>query len=377
MDTRKTTLQGFAVGRRKHFPKHQAIGEMLPTSENGTPLQPFYTGKTPWEKLKGARKPEFHYIVNAKGGPPKKTEFYKKRWANQSYTQHEVIWRIGQCWYYLGTYHCSFIDVLDTTDLAAMPWKVKNDLSFVTSNYNKQVKDDLDIPSLYRTGELKALRLACRRVDFNEEYNRALFQAPSEAPRASLPDNRSKDSRSQDIVRKSEESIAASVVPFQDNDTPRAPPPPKQPKAETKPKSQTQTSFKLRFKNLPSSSRARPVSKPGNGNFAYSGTIPWKPRYPKENTYAAKMKGRAHRARQERHAHVHALKWQKKRPARYAPPALGGVSGSMLGSDAMDAWVGEVQEQTLRRAQGGGGPKFGTGRLKHARLPEWDVEEYA
>ncbi|KAF8078393.1 hypothetical protein FPV67DRAFT_1663139 [Lyophyllum atratum] len=121
-------------------------------------------------------KPKHVFFANPEGKYERRP-YYKLKRTKGHQRIHEMIWHSGPNYFYLGTYETSFSKVLKAGEFEELPPKMKKEVYRLASNHVKKTAQDLGLPSMYQRGELEALQMNFRRIDFNEEFNRLIFEA--------------------------------------------------------------------------------------------------------------------------------------------------------------------------------------------------------
>ncbi|GLB36365.1 hypothetical protein LshimejAT787_0306530 [Lyophyllum shimeji] len=120
--------------------------------------------------------PQHKYIVDSEGNYEQRP-FEKNKRKKLPEPVREVICGQGPDFFYLGTYEITFSKALDATEFEKLPERTRREIYRLTSDSVKKVVRELKLPHKYMTGDLQASQMECRRVGFNEEFNRYLFEA--------------------------------------------------------------------------------------------------------------------------------------------------------------------------------------------------------
>jgi len=103
---------------------------------------------------------------------------FRKHWQEKSTRTHELVMRPKGGWCYMGRYKGSSPVTLEPEDFLALPKKTRKAIYRLTgAGGGTAGKPPNDVPSMYATGEIKAVKIEFRQVGFNDDIYQALFNA--------------------------------------------------------------------------------------------------------------------------------------------------------------------------------------------------------
>lgn len=121
-------------------------------------------------------KPEHHFDTDS-AGQLQKVEYEKGKWIKHPMNKAELIWTNGPNTFYLGTYEKILARFLSAAEFSELSDKMKKEIYALSFTGGGNRPKDLNMRSMYATGELQAIEIRCRRLGFNEEFNRCIFKA--------------------------------------------------------------------------------------------------------------------------------------------------------------------------------------------------------
>ncbi|KAG5639355.1 hypothetical protein H0H81_003499 [Sphagnurus paluster] len=121
-------------------------------------------------------KPEHYFHIDS-AGQLQKVEYEKGKWIKHPMNKAELIWTNGPNTFYLGTYEKILARFLSAAEFSELSDKMKKEIYALSFTGGGNRPKDLNMRSMYATGELQAIEIRCRRLGFNEEFNRCIFKA--------------------------------------------------------------------------------------------------------------------------------------------------------------------------------------------------------
>ncbi|KII93477.1 hypothetical protein PLICRDRAFT_392866 [Plicaturopsis crispa FD-325 SS-3] len=105
-----------------------------------------------------------------------------QRWKNMQKHKHELVARLSNKWYYLGTYSITSTTVLAPATFDALPSKVRQEVYHeTTSNTTRKIVKAELLEQSYSLGELTSVRIDMHRVGFDSNIYQALLGLPINA----------------------------------------------------------------------------------------------------------------------------------------------------------------------------------------------------